>query len=150
MFLDADHPEDATRLPLSLDALARGADLRPRGARGMGRGRAATCMRTPGGEIAWSSPPCGLLFGRRFEDLPPFRVIGMAALRRLAMDDRNWGWTLQMQMRAVRQGLKIVEVDAPHEPRSRGRSKISGCLGMSARVGAKMFYTLAREGLRGR
>lgn len=64
------------------------------------------------------------------------------------MDDRDWGWTLQMQLRAVRHGLEIVEVHAPHLLRAGGRSKISGRLGMSLRVGAKMFYTLVRERLR--
>ena len=86
-----------------------------------------------------------LLFGHRFQDLPPFRAIRFTALQRLAMDDRDWGWTLQMQLRAVRHGLRIVEIDAPHRARAHGRSKISGRLGMSLRVGAKMFYTLARE-----
>jgi hypothetical protein len=65
------------------------------------------------------------------------------------MDDRDWGWTLQMQIRAVQQDMTIVELLVPHHPRALGRSKISGSLVTSLRVGAKMFYTLARERLRG-
>lgn len=146
-FLDADHPGDAARLSLVLDPLARGADLAlgVRMARGGARGNVHAHARW-GNRVVLAA--VWLLFGRRFEDLPPFRAIRFATLRRLAMDDRNWGWTLQMQVRAVRHGLEIVEVLAPHEPRSRGRSKISGRLGMSLRVGAKMFWTLARERLR--
>ena len=147
VFLDADHPEDAARLPLVLEPLARGADLvlGVRLGRGGGTGNLHTHARW-GNRVVLAATR--LLFGRRFQDLPPFRAIRFGALQRLGMDDRNWGWTLQMQLRAVRRGLAIAEVRAPHLPRALGRSKISGRLGMSLRVGAKMFYTLARERLR--
>ena len=146
VFLDADHPEDAARLPVVLEPLAHGADL-VLGVRigSGGTGNLHTHARW-GNRVVLAV--AHLLFGRRFQDLPPFRAIRFSALERLGMDDRNWGWTLQMQLRAVRQDLFIAEVHAPHLPRTRGRSKISGRLGMSVRVGAKMFYTLAREWLR--
>ena len=89
-----------------------------------------------------------LLFRHSFTDLPPFRAVSFPELLALQMDDRTWGWTLQMQVRAVRKGLRIVEVEVTHRRRSDGVSKISGNLAMSLRVGAKMFYTLARERLR--
>ena len=91
----------------------------------------------------------GLLFGRRWRDLGPFRAIRLDALRALSMDDRSWGWTLQMQIRAERAGLEVREVEVPHRSRTEGESKITGSLSTSLRVGAKMFYTLARERLRG-
>ena len=147
VFLDADHPENAARLPLVLDPLARGADLAlgvrvgPEGGTGNRRAHARW-----GNRIVLLA--ARLLFRHAFRDLAPFRAIRMDALERLAMDDRDWGWTLQMQLRAVRHGLVIMEVDAPNLPRSAGRSKISGRVGMSVRVGSKMFYTLARERLR--
>jgi glycosyltransferase involved in cell wall biosynthesis len=89
-----------------------------------------------------------LLFGESFADLPPFRAIRFSTLLDLDMDDRNWGWTLQMQIRAVRRQLRIREVEVAHRRRTAGVSKISGSLTMSFRVGAKMFYTLGRERLR--
>ncbi|MCZ6713956.1 MAG: glycosyltransferase family 2 protein [Deltaproteobacteria bacterium] len=89
-----------------------------------------------------------LLFGHSFTDLPPFRAVSFPELLGLHMDDRTWGWTLQMQIRAVRSGLRIVEVEVSHRRRSEGVSKISGNLATSLKVGAKMFYTLARERLR--
>ena len=88
------------------------------------------------------------LFGKRFQDLPPFRAIAFDKLRELAMDDRDWGWTLQMQIRAVVHDLRITEVEVTHRRREKGESKISGSIPMSVLVGAKMFYTLARERLR--
>lgn len=89
-----------------------------------------------------------LLFGESFRDLPPFRAIRFDALSRLEMDDRSWGWTLQMQIRAVKTGLRIEQIEVDHRRRSEGESKISGSLTMSLRVGAKMFWTLGRERLR--
>lgn len=89
-----------------------------------------------------------VLFDETFADLPPFRAIRFESLLDLEMDDMNWGWTLQMQIRAARRSLRIVEVEVPHRRRREGVSKISGSLAMSLRVGAKMFYTLARERVR--
>lgn len=146
-FLDADHPENAGRLPLVLDPLAEGADLALGVRVGPGGGTGNRHAHARWGNLIVLAA-VRLLFGRLFRDLAPFRAIRTGALERLAMDDRDWGWTLQMQVRAVRHGLVIMEVDAPHFARSGGRSKISGRLGMSVRVGAKMFYTLARERLR--
>lgn len=87
------------------------------------------------------------LFGHRFADLGPFRAIRFTSLLALHMDDRDWGWTLQMQIRAAELGLRVLEVPVAHRRRAIGRSKISGSVTGSARAGAKMLYTLARERL---
>lgn len=89
-----------------------------------------------------------VLFQKRFADLPPFRAMRFSKLLELEMDDQNWGWTLQMQIRALRRRMRIFELEVDHHRRAEGVSKISGSLSMSIRVGAKMFYTLARERLR--
>lgn len=144
VFVDADHPENAARIPLLLDPLSRGADL-VLGVRA-GPKRRTGNLRF---HARWGNRVvlglARLLFGCRHRDLAPFRAVRFSALERLAMDDRNWGWTLQMQLRAVRLGLSLAEVEAPHRPRAKGQSKISGRLGMSVRVGAKMIATLVRE-----
>ena len=90
----------------------------------------------------------GLLFGETYSDMAPFRAVTTDALARLEMDDRNWGWTLQMQVRAARLGLRVAEVPLPHVLRTAGESKISGSLIGSVKAGGKMFFTLARERLR--
>ena len=89
-----------------------------------------------------------LLFRHSFTDLSPFRAVSFPELLGLHLDDRSWGWTLQMQIRAVRAGLWLVEVEVTHRRRTEGVSKISGNFATSLEVGAKMFYTLARERLR--
>lgn len=88
------------------------------------------------------------VFGWRFTDMPPLRAIDFSALRALHMDDRNWGWTLQMQLRARSASLRIVEQPIQHRDRTKGESKISGSFRRSMRVGWIMFRTIWRERLR--
>lgn len=85
------------------------------------------------------------LGGGDHTDLPPFRAITWSVLEALEMDDRTWGWTIQMQVRAHRAGIRVVEVPVNHRPRLAGRSKISGSLSTSLKVGWVMFTTLLRE-----
>jgi hypothetical protein len=87
-------------------------------------------------------------FGWRFSDLPPLRAISLSALESLEMDDQDWGWTLQMQLRARSHGLRIAECEVPHRERAEGESKISGSLWTSIRVGWTMMRTIARERIR--
>ncbi len=89
-----------------------------------------------------------VMFGHRYTDMAPFRAIRTTDLARLEMDDRNWGWTLQMQIRAARAELRILEVPMVHRPRAAGKSKISGSIVGTVRAGSKMFFTLARERLK--
>ena len=85
------------------------------------------------------------LHGVRFRDLGPFRAIRFGVLQSLEMDDRNWGWTLQMQLRAYHMDVPTEEVVVPHRERAAGYSKVSGSLSGSLSAGAKMVFTLVRE-----
>lgn len=78
------------------------------------------------------------LIGTRATDLGPFRAIRSEALGRLDMRDRNFGWTVEMQAKAQRAGLRVVEVPVDYRPRL-GRSKISGTLSGSVRAGTKIL-----------
>ncbi len=89
-----------------------------------------------------------ILFGHRFQDFAPFRAIRMERLQELEMDDRTWGWTVQMQLRALVRGLRIAEVPIPHSGRTEGKSKISGTFRGSVKAGAKMIFTVVRERFR--
>ncbi len=65
-------------------------------------------------------------WGHRYTDLGPFRAIRRSSLDAISMQDRAFGWTIEMQIRAVELGLRICEVPVPYRKRQRGRSKISG------------------------
>ncbi|MFQ5493986.1 MAG: glycosyltransferase family 2 protein [Phycisphaerae bacterium] len=65
-------------------------------------------------------------WGHRFTDLGPFRAVRRSALDAMNMQDRAYGWTIEMQIRAVELGLRIREVAIPHRKRRYGRNRISG------------------------
>ena len=85
-----------------------------------------------------------LLFGVAYSDLGPFRAIRADALRRLRMADRNFGWTVEMQVKAARIGLRIAEVPVRYRKRI-GQSKVSGTLSGTFRAGYKIIWTILRH-----
>lgn len=148
VFMDADGSDDPGDMERLVEPIGRGSADLVLGVRRGAAGEVGTLLPHArlGNRIVLTLTR--LLFGRPFRDLPPFRAIRFSSLLGLEMDDRDWGWTLQMQIRAVRSGLGIEEVEVAHRRRTEGVSKISGSLSTSLRVGAKMFWTLARERLR--
>jgi hypothetical protein len=89
------------------------------------------------------------LFGARYTDLGPFRAIEYRRLIDLGMTDRNFGWTVEMQIKAARANLRTVEVPVPYRCRI-GQSKISGTLGGTLKAGWKILYVIGRYGWHGR
>ncbi len=88
-----------------------------------------------------------LFFGIRCTDLGPFRVISTAALERLGMQDRDFGWTVEMQLRAHLAGLRVREVPVRYRRRV-GESKISGTLRGTVMAGYKILTTIGAYRLR--
>ncbi len=84
------------------------------------------------------------LYGYRFTDLGPFRAIRWASLERLGMADPDFGWTAEMQVKALRQGLKVAEVPVSYRKRV-GVSKITGTLQGTLRAGYKILSTVLRH-----
>jgi len=83
----------------------------------------------------------GLLWGKKFSDLGPFRAIRAGALKQLGMSDKNFGWNVEMQIKALRKGLRIKEVPVRYRKRI-GQSKISGSLSGSLKAGFKIIYSI--------
>src|SRR6266545_5149580 len=88
-----------------------------------------------------------LLYGVRSTDMGPFRAIRRDALESLGMREETYGWPLEMQMRAARAGLKILEVPVDYRRRSGGQSKIAGTVGGSVLAATRIIATLARIAL---
>ena len=84
-----------------------------------------------------------LRFGYRFTDLGPFRVIRWKALEQLKMQDTNFGWTMEMQIKALRQKLRVGEVSVRYRSRV-GVSKITGTFKGTFLAGYKILWTLFR------
>jgi len=139
----SDHPEDMADL---VDPIIAGkADL-VLGSRVLGeRERGSLTPQQVFGNrlattlIAW-------IWRTRYTDLGPYRAIRRSALDRLAMADRNYGWTVEMQIKAAEQGLQILEVPARYRVRI-GRSKVSGTLKGTVLAGYKILAIIARHAL---
>jgi glycosyltransferase involved in cell wall biosynthesis len=143
-FLDGDHSDYPEQLPALLAPILAGeADLVV-GSRHLGR-------RAPGAHpwhAVLGTRLCvalmNRLIGTEATDLGPFRAITAPALRRLDMRERSFGWTVEMQVKARRRGLRVREVPVDYRPRI-GRSKVSGTLSGSVRAGAGILGTIARH-----
>ena len=82
-----------------------------------------------------------LFFKHKFTDLGPFRAIRYSSLMSIGMQDMDFGWTVEMQIKAVRNGLRIREVPVNYRKRV-GISKISGTVLGTFRAGTKIIYTI--------
>ena len=88
-----------------------------------------------------------LFWGARYTDLGPFRAIRRTALEKLRMADRNYGWTVEMQIKAAEHGLKFAEVPGRYRRRI-GVSKVSGTVKGTIMAGYKILLIIARHAIR--
>jgi len=88
-----------------------------------------------------------ILYGVRYTDMSPFRAIRRDALEKLAMKEETYGWNLEMQMKAARRGLRILEVPVNHRCRAGVISKVSGTFRGTFLAGARIIATFLRIAL---
>ncbi len=143
VFLDgdySDHPEEMTSLvePIRRDEADFVVGSRMSGVREPGAmpphaffGNKLACSLL---RLRWDSP---------FTDLGPFRAIRFGDLLRLDMKDKTYGWTIEMQIKALRSGLRCAEVPVAYRRRV-GVSKITGTVGGSIKASAKILGTFSR------
>ena len=141
VFMDADGSDDPGEIPLLVAPILAGkADLvigsRPLGKIEKG---ALTPQQRFGNWLA--TRLIALLYGHRYTDLGPFRAIRRELLDRIAMQDRRYGWTVEMQMRALQLGARVTEVPVRYRRRV-GRSKISGTVSGVVKAGWWILYTI--------
>ena len=143
VFLDGDYSDHPDQLPELVTPILRGEADFVVGSRMLGD-------REPGAllpQALWGNRlACFLMWlfwGARFTDLGPFRAISWESLQRLGMCDRNFGWTVEMQIKATIEKLRIREVPVRYRRRI-GISKISGTVSGTIKAGYKILYTIAR------
>lgn len=88
----------------------------------------------------------GALYGVGYSDMCAFRAISKDALAALDMREMTYGWNIEMQMKAARARLRIVEIPMPYRCRAGGVSKVAGSLGGTLRAGSKIVSTFMRVG----
>jgi glycosyltransferase involved in cell wall biosynthesis len=86
----------------------------------------------------------GTLYGVGYSDMCAFRAIDRMALERLQMREMTYGWNIEMQMKAARGRLRILEVPMPYRCRAAGQSKVAGSLRGTMRAGSKIVSTFLR------
>ena len=149
-FVDADLSDRPEELPSLLAPIAEGGADLVIGSRRLGQiaGRVERGALLP--QARWGNAlACSLIrlrWGVRFTDLGPFRAVRYPALVALGMTDETFGWTVEMQVRAVRAGLRCAEVPVSYRRRV-GRSKITGTVSGTVRAGAKILWTVGRHAL---
>ncbi len=149
LFIDADcsdYPEEAGDLvrPIAEETFDLVIGSRARGARTRG---ALTPQQRFGNWLACRL--IALFWGYRYTDLGPFRAVRATVLEALQMQDRGYGWTTEMQIRAARAGYRILEVPVSYRARI-GQSKISGTVGGVLGAGSKILLTIFRYARRGK
>lgn len=143
VFLDGDYSDHPAELPMLVDPILRGyADL-VIGSRARGRQEsgALSPQQRVGNAIACRA--LRLLYDVHYTDLGPFRAIRWETLRSLGMCDRNYGWTVEMQIKAAQRRVRSHEVPVSYRRRI-GVSKVSGTVRGSVSAGAKILWLLGR------
>ena len=141
VFLDGDHSDFPTEMPALLAPILSGAAELVIGSRALGeRERGALLPQQRFGN--WlATRLLRLRYGGTHTDLGPFRAIRADALARLNMVDTNYGWTVEMQVKAARLGLRVAEVPVRYRRRI-GTSKISGTVRGTLSAGYKILWTI--------
>lgn len=143
-FLDGDGSDCPELLPLLIEPIAGGKQDFVIGSRIRGR-REPGSMNPPQIIAGWlAGLLLRLLYGVRYSDMCPFRAIRRDALLRLGMAEETYGWNLEMQMRAAKAGLRILELPVDHRNRRGGRSKVSGNLSGSLKAVGRIVWTFQR------
>ena len=141
VFLDGDYSDHPNEMPdLIAPILENRADL-VIGSRVLGNSEPGALMIQArfGNRLATSL--IKILFDVSYTDLGPFRAIRYRALRDLNMRDKTFGWTVEMQVKAAKQALKIQEMPVSYRKRI-GVSKITGTLKGTLKAGWKILFTI--------
>lgn len=143
VFMDADGSDDPAEIRSLVDPIREGRVDLVIGSRPLGRIEpgALTPQQRFGNWLA--TRLIRLLYGHRYTDLGPFRAIRRDLLDRIAMQDRRYGWTVEMQVRALQLRARVAEVPVRYRKRV-GRSKISGTVSGVLKAGFWILWTIGR------
>lgn len=143
VFLDGDYSDHPEEMPRLVDPIARDEADFVVGSRIRGESEPGALL--PQAQVG-NRLACTLMrwiWGVSYTDLGPFRAIRFSDLLALDMQDETFGWTIEMQIKAVEAGLRVKEVSVPYR-RGIGSSKITGTLSGTVKASAKILWTIGR------
>ena len=144
-FVDADGSDDISRLLELIDPIISGyADLVLE-QRIPSEPEAMSTQQRFGNHLATTL--IHVIWGHLYNDLGPMRAIQWSSLQSLDMKDQDYGWTVEMQIKALKRGLRVHEYPLPYRKRAAGRSKVSRTLQGTVRAGFKILWVIFREAL---
>ncbi len=143
VFLDADFSDHPEELPRLIAPILEGRADVVIGSRVLGTADPGALLPQARMGNAVACFLIRLLYGHRYTDLGPFRAIRWQALELLGMRDPDFGWTAELQVKALRHGLEVEEVPVSYRKRV-GVSKITGTLSGTLRAGYKILWTVLR------
>jgi len=140
VFLDGDYSDYPHQMVGLLDKIKQGYDL-VIGSRSLGK-REPGSMTFPQVFGNWlATILMSLLYGARYTDLGPFRAIKYEVLKAIQMEDKTYGWTIEMQMKVLRRGYSYTEIPVDYKNRI-GVSKISGTVKGVIGAGFKIITSI--------
>lgn len=141
VFLDADYSDHPQEMEMLVEPILQGVADLVIGSRALGKLEkgAMTPQQLFGNWLA--TRLLRLLYGAKFTDLGPFRAIKYSSLKQIDMQDKTYGWTVEMQLKAAKYGLKCLEVPVNYRKRL-GFSKISGTVKGTLMAGYKIIWTI--------
>jgi hypothetical protein len=146
-FADADGSDDLSQLLNLIAPVANGQADMVLGSRVPADSYALTVQQRFGNWLA--TRLISLIWGHRYKDLGPMRAVRWTSLLKMEMRDQSYGWTVEMQIKALKTGLRLREYPVPYHQRAGGCSKISRTLEGTIRAGAKILWVIGQEALRG-
>lgn len=145
VFIGGDHSDDPTEMNRLVEPILRDeADLVV-GSRVLGKAEKGSLSSPQRFGNVLASTLIRWIWRVPCTDLGPLRAVRFGVLRRLAVNDLDYGWTVQMQARAAHMGLRMIEVPVSYRRRIAGTSKISGTIRGTIGAGTKILGTIARE-----
>lgn len=140
VFLDADYSDHPNEMPKLLQKIGESHDL-VIGSRLLGNAEPGALLP----QARWGNRVAvflmNLFFGYKYTDLGPFRAIKWDKLLALNMEDKNFGWTVEMQVKAAKLKFKVTEVPVSYRRRI-GVSKVTGTFSGTIKAGYKILYTI--------
>jgi glycosyltransferase involved in cell wall biosynthesis len=144
VFLDGDGSDDVNAMSRLVGPIVRGEADFVIGSRMLGKAEPGSLN----GAQVFAAKMIGalvkMMFGFRYTDMGPFRAVGRECLEAMQMREMTYGWNLEMQIKALKMGLRVVEIPVDYRCRIGGESKVSGNAWACVKAGARILGVLAR------
>jgi glycosyltransferase involved in cell wall biosynthesis len=141
VFLDADYSDHPEEMPELVKPILEGKAELVIGSRALGNREKGSMMPQQLFGNWLATHLMRWIYGSSFTDLGPFRAVTREAYELLGMKDRNFGWTVEMQVKALKKNVPYTEVPVTYR-RRKGVSKVSGTVKGSILAGYKIIYTI--------